>query len=554
MISNKKYLCLLFPFALSACHFYDSNLNAMGTLNSKSEQAINSNSLVSKPSGNLDPNNLVSKPSGNLDPNSLVAKPAGNLDPKKFVIVKNNGYANITLDEKGGYELHIVFSLTDFNIKSSNLIETSESIEIKVNIDGAEKIFNVEKELFKDQKTFSIFVNGVTQYSNIKLNISLKDSKGESVLEKEIIEKNISENKSLSLKLSKPIPKVMVDNTTTGSSSNSNSSQTNSNSSSSNNGSSNANTTHNISPTPTPSPISTSTIDPTPTLSPIPTPTPSNINTTSNYQFDKAIISNKDINMSGSPYIYSESINTGDIHSNANANLSGYINGNITYFGDITKSSNITISGQTTQSNKIILPTFNTTKPLTNSSILPEDVFDITLVNDQIVVKDQIISDSLSIKNNLFKSGGIKTIVLDDVVINGDLDISGSNNIKVIIKNKVYVKGQFSISGSTSIESGTNTGLLISDGDISISGSSNSPNIVNKILFISKSNTNTSIQIKDASKFYGVFYTENVSSNILITGSSEVYGAIISNGSVEITSAPKIMRTLNLQSIENISE
>ncbi|MFN4149496.1 MAG: hypothetical protein ACK4IX_01000 [Candidatus Sericytochromatia bacterium] len=550
MTSNKKYLCLLLPFALSSCHFYDKNLSAIGTLNSKSEQSINSNSIVSKPSGNLDPNNLVSKPSGNLDPNNLVAKPAGNLDPKKFVIVKNNGYANITLDTKGGYELHIVLSLTDFNIKASTIIDTSEVMEIKLNIDGVEKIFSVEKELFKDQKTFSIFVNGVTQYSDIKVNVALKDNKGNSVLEKEIIEKKVSENKSVSLKLSKPIQKVIVDTNT----SNSNSNQTNSNSSSSNSGSSNGNSTSNTLPTPTPMP--TSTISPTPIESPStsPTPTPTPSDNVSNYAFDKAIISNKDINMSGSPYIYSESTNTGNVHSNSNVNLSGYINGNISYFGSINKSSNITISGETNQSNKINLPRFNTTKPSTTSDILPVDVFDIVETNNQIIVKDKTISSSFSVKNNLFKGGGVKDIVLDNVVINGDFDISGGNNIRVIIKNKVYVKGNFSIGGATSIESGTSSSLLISDGDISISGSSMSPNIVNKILFISKSSTNTSIQLKDASKFYGVFYTENTSSNIIITGSAEVYGSIISNGNVEISSSPKIMRILNLQSIKNISE
>jgi cytoskeletal protein CcmA (bactofilin family) len=553
MIGNKKKLFLFFPFLLSSCYFYGNNSNLTKT---EPEMSVSSNSLVSKPAGNLDPNKLVSKPAGNLDPNKLVSKPAGNLDPKKFVIVKNNGYANITLDEKGGYELHIVFSLTDFNIKSSNLIDSSESIEIKVNIDGVEKIFSVEKELFKNQKSFSIFVNGVTEYSDIKVNIALKDNKGNSVLEKEFIENKVSENKSVSLKLSKPMPKTIVESNTEGSSSTSNSSQISSNSSSSNNGLSNANTTANASPTstpsdsislsPTPSPISTPIIDQT--------PIPSNIEITSNYQFDKAIISNKDINMIGSPYIYSESTNTGDVHSNSDINLSGYIDGNITYFGDMTKSSNITISGQTTQSNKIILPTFDTTKPSTSSSISPIDVFEIPLVNNQIIVKDQTINSSFSVKNNFFKGGGIKDIVLDNVVIDGDFDISGSNNIKVIIKNKLYIKGAFSIGGSASIESDTNISLLISDGDINISGSSSSLNTIKKIVFIGKSVSDTSIQIKDASKFYGIFYTENISSNIIITGSAEIYGSIISNGSIEINSAPKVMRLLNLQSVKNISD
>lgn len=536
-MKNKKSLYLILPFVLYSCSF--SNYSSVPTQDSiklSSEQS----------------NQLISKPAGNLDPAGLVAKPSGNLDPKKFTIIKNSGYANITLSEEKGYELSIFINLSDFNIKATSIeqISNSDYLEIKLNIDGVEKIFNVEKEHFIDQKTFSIFLNGITPNSNIKLNLLLKDKNNIPILEKEVVETNISQNKSLDLKLSKADPSKYIEN---------------------NNGKntiedivSNDNNQDNIQQpitSPTPSTFVSSTPIPTiiETTTPILSPSPTSIisNEEEKYNLDKVIFANNNINMSGSPYIYSDSdILKANIHSNNNILISGVIEGNITYFNSLTKDSNNTTTGDINKHNKITFPTINTSIPSTNKTISQNDVYTTdSNSNNEIIISNTTINGingTFSIKSNLFKNGGTKTIVLENVVINGDLNISGSNNINVVIKDTVYVKGNTSLEGAVNLDASLTTNLLISEGSITFSGSSSCQNLNNNILFVSKSNSNMAIQIKDASKVNGILYTEKNTSSINISGSPEIFGAIISNGDVILSGAPRIKMNNNLSNFMSI--
>jgi hypothetical protein len=222
------------------------------TLVSKPTDNTDPNTLVSKPTDNTDPNTLVSKPTDNTDPNTLVSKPTDNTDPEKFSFTKMKGFTEIKFNQ-GNYEVNLNVDLTELSIlrilANSNKQNTA-FLELTVRIDKKNNNkFKIDRNDFIDQSNFIISIKGIKESSNLYVDIIAKDSNNKNLVEKQLINQQINENKSINSSLYKE-----------------NSSQNNNNQSSTNNQNSNSN---NSKPT-TSLPSSTST--------PIPTPTPSSKN------------------------------------------------------------------------------------------------------------------------------------------------------------------------------------------------------------------------------------------------------------------------------------
>ncbi|MFN8575434.1 MAG: hypothetical protein U0354_01120 [Candidatus Sericytochromatia bacterium] len=226
----------------------------------------NNDPLVSKPTTNKDPNTLVSKPTDNNDP--LVSKPIDNsdpnnlintteqiIDPNKVNFTKSKGFNQINFNE-GNYEVNLNVDLTEFSIfrvLANSDKQNTSYLDINVKIDKRyNNKFKVDKDDFINENNLTINIKGLKLSSNLYVDISAKDSNNKTIVQKELINEQIKDNKSINSSLFK---NTNSNQNTTSSTNNSSTQNSTSNTSTQ---SSNPNNINNTTPeTPKPTPTNT---------------------------------------------------------------------------------------------------------------------------------------------------------------------------------------------------------------------------------------------------------------------------------------------------------
>lgn len=131
--------------------------------------------------------------------------------------------------------------------------------------------------------------------------------------------------------------------------------------------------------------------------------------------------------------------------------------------------------------------------------------------------------------------------------ISGDLIMTGGKD-HVTITDKVYVKGQYKENGSNDvvIESGSPNAMLIVQNSITTAGSSQaSYSGENKMVFVS---VQGDIDIKGNANVYGLFIGDSPTSTVTVTGSSTLFGGIVSKGDVQLNGKTiKVVRDTSMK-------
>ncbi|MBC7473838.1 MAG: hypothetical protein H7263_06060 [Candidatus Sericytochromatia bacterium] len=160
---------------------------------------IDPTKLVTKPGENIDPTKLVTTPGGNIDPTKLVTTPGGNIDPTKLVIVNNGkGFSDILFSE-GSNEVTLRVNFTEFKVLSliSEDLQT-EYLEISLTMDEIyKKTIKIDKECFRNQKSFIIKIKGLKNLKSLNVYISAKDGNNKTISEKQLINEEVKGNRSL---------------------------------------------------------------------------------------------------------------------------------------------------------------------------------------------------------------------------------------------------------------------------------------------------------------------------------------------------------------------
>jgi type II secretory pathway pseudopilin PulG len=269
---------------------------------------------------------------------------------------------------------------------------------------------------------------------------------------------------------------------------------------------------------------------------------------------NQAIASDGILDIAGSASTNSgPSPNLGHIHSNKAITVTGGANdiyGNATSTGTISSNLNVEPAGVNSKqenADPVPIPDYNPNPPATTkvhpgSTLQSSDGFG-QVINGNYTYDGFNIQTGATIQN--------ETIVLKNCVINGDLEIKA--NSKLIIEGTVYIKGSFKQTGGIILGQG-GVNQLVTEGSMEITGNSQYVSATptdNKSIFISKAacGATPSIKIKGDAGAGGVYYTSNPDSCVEIGGNSEIFGAVISKGSVKVSGSPVVKRDLNLNNI-----
>lgn len=210
-----------------------------GKLVTKPDDNVEPGKLVTKPDDNVEPGKLVTQPGENVEPGKLVTQPGENVEPGKIVDIKNSiGFTDISFTG-GKNQVVLKVNFSEFRI-ASILSEDSdiESLDFSIKMDNStEKSVKVEKNNFRNQKSFTLKLKDLKDLNNLTVMISAKDINNQSISQQELINEEVKGNKSKEVSFSRTKKNDNSSSTNNGNSS-SNSSSTNNSSGSSNNSSS----------------------------------------------------------------------------------------------------------------------------------------------------------------------------------------------------------------------------------------------------------------------------------------------------------------------------
>lgn len=245
------------------------------------------------------------------------------------------------------------------------------------------------------------------------------------------------------------------------------------------------------------------------------------------------------------------------IHSNDKISIQpGVFDGNITAVNSISENWGQNIDNRSMALvNKIPIPELSAPIPITTSTKTPQQVFDSYDGGPYVVASNTTINGTMDVGWNYFTwekfQSRPRPVILENVVINGDLNLTGSRDIKIIIKGNVKVTGNIVLGNAGVIEGGTNPNSLVADGTITSNGAliNDTSATQNKTLFISNSSSKNAINITQGANTNGVFYASNPNGGIKVDGGAKIFGALISKGTLDIRQGPKVIRDTDLGSI-----
>lgn len=191
----------------------------------------------------------------------------------------------------------------------------------------------------------------------------------------------------------------------------------------------------------------------------------------------------------------------GDVHTNGNLTIGpgGYVDGNASADGTVNVSNGGVVTGTITSNAP--------EKPI------PE----------------------LEYSNPFPSAPCVNSGTPNDIIFNGPCTYTGNfdiaGNSTLTITNKVYISGNYKESGNSKIISGSPYSMLVALGDLDTAGNA-SQDSNNKMAFVS---VKGDISVVGNGDIKGLFFNDNSTGNVTVTGNGSVFGGIISHGTVSFS-------------------
>lgn len=264
--------------------------------------------------------------------------------------------------------------------------------------------------------------------------------------------------------------------------------------------------------------------------------------------FDYSIMAESNISFgnaqssSGETYLV-DSTHSGNIHSNKNIIIgdTGYIDGRVTANGIITLPEGDVPSyfydpNNTTDPRYLTDSVFNKEETLSGINKVPLPNPDLT---------------GLPTVNCSSTYGYTQTPrILKDCVLNS-LSLSGTS--LTIFEGTVHILGNFTQTGTSRfLGQGSVPVRIIVEGRIDIGGTPSTKS-TQQVLFVSNATSGNAITLRGTAstgdEFGAIFYASSPNANVVVNGTADIFGCIISNGTVTGNGQPDIRKDDNLENL-----